>query len=61
MDAVDKGLKELDEATRAAVAARFAALFPDALAKWRTSQKAATKKRVEAIDQLLVGNQESGS
>lgn len=58
--ALDKALKEPEEATRAAVAARFVTLFPDTLAKWRTSQRAATKKRVEAIDRLLAGNKESG-
>lgn len=61
VDALDKALKEPDETTREAVAARFVKLFPDTLAKWRTSQRPATKKRVETIDRLLASNKESGS
>ena len=58
VDALDKALKEADPAVQAAVAKRFNQLFPGTLEKWRSSQKAATRKRVEALDRLLRGNEE---
>lgn len=58
VDALDKALKEADPAVRAAVAARFQELFPETLEKWRSSQRAATRKRVEALDRLLRGSEE---
>jgi CRISPR-associated protein Cmr6 len=58
VDALDKALKEGDPAVQAAVAARFKKLFPETVEKWRSSQRAATRKRVEAIDRLLRGSEE---
>lgn len=56
--ALDTALRERDPAVRA-VAARFMELFPDALEGWRTSQRAATRRRVDAIDRLLSGGGEN--
>jgi CRISPR type III-B/RAMP module RAMP protein Cmr6 len=57
--ALDKALTHSDPKVRAAVAARFKELFPETLEKWRASKKAATKRRVEAIDGLLGEGEES--
>jgi CRISPR type III-B/RAMP module RAMP protein Cmr6 len=51
--ALDNALGNPDRALQGAVAARFTELFPEAVEKWRTSLRAATRKRVEAIDRLL--------
>jgi hypothetical protein len=61
VDALDKALKDSDPAFRAAVAVRFGRLFPDTLKNWRASKKAATRRRVDAIDKLLARGGEGDS
>ena len=56
--ALDKAFREAEPVVQAAVAARFRKLFPETLERWRSSQKSATKKRVETIDRLLHGIEE---
>ncbi len=60
VDALDKALRQADLAVQSAVAARFAARFPETLARWRTSKKPATKRRLETIDRLLARSGEDG-